>query len=519
MLQKLFYFIFVFLFLSAIAVVLWISDLFMSVWDKLIQQPSWFFWVYIIIFTIFIVFSLFVLYRLLPKKFLLKQDIKNAKQNEITEVVDIKQIESRVEHLEEKNIDISAARNEIEELKKSQSKKDIRIVLFGDISSGKSSLIRAIIPDVKGDISVLGGTTRDIINYQWTSPLGERIILSDTPGFDEQNRVLDELSHETVYKSHLAIYLCEGDLTASQFSQIEEIALLGKPILVAFNKTDRYSNDDITTISKHVQTRLDTISQKRAAQENTVHENTLQEKVDKPIKLVHIQSGGTKEVTLHYPDGTEKTELRELKPELSNLLISISKILEKTTPTELELIRQKSVLLLLSNNLDKAEVKFRSEKSLTIVSSSTKKAVVASMATITPGSDLLIQGYLAMSMIKELCKLYEVPAKEMDIENLLELLQKNTIGVFPLLLGIAGNGFKAFPGAGTLAGGLLHAVAYGLIFDSVGKAVSLSLSTQGELLPILVEDIYKEKLVENIETRALELVKMVINSKTGSQSG
>jgi len=501
MLQKLLYSIFVFLFLLAIAVILWISDLFLSVWEKLIQQPPWFIGVYIFIFCVFVVFSIIVLYRLLPKHFFFKQGLEknNTQKKDQSEAIDMQHIESRVDLLEQKNIDISKAKKEIEELKAAQLKKDIRIVLFGDISSGKSSLIRAIIPQADGDISVMGGTTREVINYQWTSPLGERIILSDTPGFDEQNRLLDELSREAVYKSHLAVYLCEGDLTASQLSQIKEIALLGKPLLIAFNKTDRYLNDDVELISTHIQTYLDNI--------------------DRHIKLIHIQTGGSKEVTLHYPDGSEKTELRQSKPDLSKLLISIANTLEKTSPTELESIRQKSVLRLLSNNLDQAEVNYRQERSLTIVNSSTKKAVVASMATITPGSDLLIQGYLAMAMIKDLCHLYEVPAKEMDIESLLELLQKNTIGVFPLLLGIAGNGFKAFPGAGTLAGGLLHAVAYGLIFDSVGKAVSLSLSTQGEILPILVEDIYKEKLVENIESRALELVKMVIKSKTDSESG
>ena len=32
----------------------------------------------------------------------------------------------------------------------------------------------------------------------------------------------------------------------------------------------------------------------------------------------------------------------------------------------------------------------------------------------------------------------------------------------PLSLAVAGNGLKAFPGVGTVAGGIAHAVAYGL---------------------------------------------------------
>ena len=46
-----------------------------------------------------------------------------------------------------------------------------------------------------------------------------------------------------------------------------------------------------------------------------------------------------------------------------------------------------------------------------------------------------------------------------------------------LTLAIAGNAFKAFPGVGTISGGVIHAVAYGMIFDSLGRAAA---ETMGE---------------------------------------
>jgi len=101
----------------------------------------------------------------------------------------------------------------------------------------------------------------------------------------------------------------------------------------------------------------------------------------------------------------------------------------------------------------------------------------------------------------------------MDIEKLIKMIQADTIGAFPLLLAISGNGFKAFPGIGTVAGGLMHAVAYGLIFDSMGKAVSMTLAAQGDLSPLLIDSLYKERLVEDVESRAVEFVKMVLKSK------
>ena len=44
-----------------------------------------------------------------------------------------------------------------------------------------------------------------------------------------------------------------------------------------------------------------------------------------------------------------------------------------------------------------------------------------------------------------------------------------------IILAIAGNALKAFPGLGTLGGGVLHAIAYGLVFDSIGNALAASL--------------------------------------------
>ena len=437
----------------------------------------------------------------------IKEKKNNNEQKKKTDIEQLKidDVEQRLEQFQTqvngKEIDISSIKEDLQELKSDHQKQDIRMVLFGDISSGKSSLINALIPQAKGEVNVIGGTTKELKHYTWLSPLGESVIVTDTPGFDEHERKLDELSLESVYKAHIAIYLCEGDLTDSQFNQIKDVVFLNKPLVVALNKTDRYHSSDLDLISTKIKKRLDALSSEEGGN----------------IDLVHIKTGGTKEVTIIQFDGSEKKERRPLAPELSQLLKSISHRLNKTSLNELEKIRQNAVLHFLSKNLDKAEEKHQQEKSKNIIKSSTKKAVVASMATITPGSDLLVQGYLAIAMIKELCKVYNVSVKDVDIDKLLSLLQKNTIGIFPLLLGLAGNAFKAFPGIGSIAGGFLHAVAYGLIFDSVGKSVNISLSTQGTISEALIEDIYKEKLLENIESRALKLVKMVIKSKTDSK--
>ena len=156
------------------------------------------------------------------------------------------------------------------------------------------------------------------------------------------------------------------------------------------------------------------------------------------------------------------------------------------------------------------DARFKYSQSRRLVSGYTKKAVVASLATISPGSDILVQGYLGIQMIKDLCKIYGVSATDIDANKLLELIQSRMNKTLPLLLAIAGNGLKAFPGVGTVSGGLMHAVAYGMIFDTLGKSVARTLEVIGELSAQLISDVYKEQLSENIESRTKDLIRLAV---------
>ena len=66
--------------------------------------------------------------------------------------------------------------------------------------------------------------------------------------------------------------------------------------------------------------------------------------------------------------------------------------------------------------------------------------------------------------------------RSIDLDSFVELAGGRLRGTTALMLAIAGNALKAFPGLGTLGGGLVHAVAYAMIFDSLGTAVADTLA-------------------------------------------
>ena len=113
-------------------------------------------------------------------------------------------------------------------------------------------------------------------------------------------------------------------------------------------------------------------------------------------------------------------------------------------------------------------------------------------------------------MIRELGALYDIQVRKVDVDLLLSLVQKHVGRASTLILAVAGNGLKAFPGVGTLAGGILHAVAYGIIFRTLGRALVITLDTRGELHPVQTATVFKETLGENLETSAGRFASMAI---------
>jgi hypothetical protein len=138
------------------------------------------------------------------------------------------------------------------------------------------------------------------------------------------------------------------------------------------------------------------------------------------------------------------------------------------------------------------------------------------MAAVAPGSDLVIQGVLATRLVQSLCQLYGVSVKDVQIESFLKLAGGKIRNMSAITLAIAGNALKAFPGLGTLSGGLIHAVAYGLIFDSLGRAAAQTLASRGELRPYPAAEAFEDLLSENLEAGGRRFAKLAVSEKLGS---
>ena len=478
---------------------LFVTESAFNVWGQLQQAPSWFFYAYSAGFLGVGLGGGWLVWRLLrPSR---KANPRPADGPAKTPVPDQRQVERRLEQARVSGIDVAAADRELARLQQRREAGHIFISLFGEISAGKSSLIRALLPQAQGEVSVRGGTTRSIREHHWKSPAGDELVLLDMPGTNEVGGGLDALARDEALRSHLVLYVCDGDLTRSQYQELTELLELDKPCILALNKMDRYHPEERELVMQQIRQRLGALE-------------------GKSVELVAIQAGGTQEVLRILPDGTEELVTRERKPQVEELRRVIQRQIDRNAGV-LETLRDSSVFVLVSQRLDQAEAEQRRIQAEELVKKYSRRAVVGALAAVTPGADLLIQGYLGVSLIKELSKLYGIPVRKVDTDLLLELVQKHVGKSTTLVLAIAGNALKAFPGAGTLAGGMIHAVAYGMVFDTLGRAVAASLDSRGELHPVQTAMVFKETLGEDIEASARRFVKFASlvkrqNQRTGS---
>jgi GTP-binding protein EngB required for normal cell division len=384
-------------------------------------------------------------------------------------------------------VDVSSALHEIREQQRRKKGGEIYIAIFGEISTGKSSLVKALLPEADLQTDPRGGTTQTIGHYRWRAGSGDVVMIADLPGFnlDGNPAILEEAR-----RAHIVVFLCDGDITRSQMEQVTSLLSMSKPIVVALNKMDRYADSEARQIAGN-------IVQKTGVGRDDV---------------VFIQTGGREEVIRMLRDGDEETVIRDREQDIEPLRKALQRKLDGDHEL-MEQLRDTAVLLLASEKLDAARVRHRDQQAMELVHTYSKRAVLGALAAVAPGSDIIIQGLLATRLIQGLSKIYDVSVKEVEIESFLRLAGGKVKKMTAITLAVTGNALKAFPGMGTLTGGLVHAVAYGMIFESLGRAAAQTLASRGALRPYPAAKAFEEFLNDNLEAGAVRFAKLALAEK------
>jgi hypothetical protein len=252
--------------------------------------------------------------------------------------------------------------------------------------------------------------------------------------------------------------LCAGDLNRSQVDELRWLADFGKPLLLVLNKADQWNSAEreqlLVRLRQHTRGIISAV--------------------------LAISAGGSERYQRELADGSTESVERQRKPMIEPLLQALKRL---TAPGAegLEELRENAVLAGLHERTGTLEAQALADEAQRIVRKYARRAIVGALAAIAPGSDLVIQGVLAAGLTRALAAVYGVKVSDVQIEDFVQQARLTLRTGSSIVLAVAGNALKAFPGLGTLGGGVLHAFAYALIFDSMGRALAASLAERHTL--------------------------------------
>ncbi len=138
---------------------------------------------------------------------------------------------------------------ELQEMEEKLTHGRLEIVLFGEISTGKSALINALAGKTIAEVDVQGGWTKQAHRIAWSEteyvvPGLEQseLVLIDTPGINE----VGDSDHQAIarraaVRGDLILFVADSDINEIEFSAIMALAAVQKPILFVLNKADLYT--------------------------------------------------------------------------------------------------------------------------------------------------------------------------------------------------------------------------------------------------------------------------------------
>ena len=474
-------------FVVAIGALLFITESALNVWDRLREGPRLLLYAYFTAMVLFAMAAVWLIWRLVAKR--------KVVAAEVAAPLSRTSIKDRLREAEAAGVDVSEAQAELKELAARQESGAVHLCFFGEVSSGKSSLIKALVPDADVQIDVVGGSTADIRHFRWRNADGHEILLTDVPGTGGHEQGFDEAATEEARRAHLVLFVCDSDLTRSELKAVKSLLVFDKPIVLVLNKADRFSQEEQAALIQRLLQHIDDLG------------GRLQRDF-----VIAVTAGGESDVVERRADGSEETTRRSREADIGVLIVAINRLLGDDSQP-LDARRERAVFQIAADKLAVAERQYRVQRAEQIIRNSTRKAIVGAMAAVSPGTDILIQGFIGTMMTRELCKVYGAAPRDLDIEEFLTLSQSRAGRALPLSLAVAGNGLKAFPGLGTVAGGLVHAVAYGLIFDALGRSLVSTLEGRGKLEPEAAAKEFEEGISEHLEAGVRRIAKLAMEQK------
>jgi len=279
----------------------------------------------------------------------------------------------------------------------------LHIAVFGRVSTGKSSLLNALIGEERFAVSPLHGETKKSSIQAWSEVEAAGVFLIDTPGLDEAGgEAREEMAKEVAHRSDLVIFVVDGDITDTELVALRTLLQQGRPVVVALNKSDLYTDAELRAL-------LDTVRSKTAGlvQVDDVLAVAAQPRAQQVIEV--------------DDDGSESTSERERPPDIESLRLRLWEIFEKEGKT-LAALNASLFAADLSDQVGRRILNARREIGDKLVRTYCVGKGIAVAFNPVPVADLFAAAFIDVGMVVHLSKVYDLPLSRREAGSLVGVI-------------------------------------------------------------------------------------------------
>jgi len=300
----------------------------------------------------------------------------------------------------------------------------IQIAVFGMVGRGKSSILNALLGR---DVFATGpthGVTRNTEAQSWQAPPSappaaeetasgpiayriSQVELIDTPGIDEvDGQTREEMARRVARGADLLLFAISGDITQVEYEALSQLREAGKPMLLVFNKIDRYPEAD-----------------RRAIYEK-IRDERVRELLS-PEEIVMVAASPLAARAVRRPDGSFHTQLSRGTPQIEDLKLKILDILDREGKS---LVALNTMLYAgdVNEQVVRRKMEIRNRRAERVIWNGVMAKALAVALNPLTAIDIVTGAAIDITQILTLSRLYGIP---MTQRGAVALLQKIALGM------------------------------------------------------------------------------------------
>ncbi len=279
----------------------------------------------------------------------------------------------------------------------------LHLAAFGRVSTGKSSLLNALIGQAAFAVSPLHGETKFSTMQPWNEVDAGGVFLIDTPGLDEAGgESREELAREVAGRSDLVIFVLDGDITETELDALRALLSQGRPVIVALNKRDLYTSSEQAALMDAIRGRIAGI-------------------VD-PDHVVAVAAQPRPQVVIETDEaGNEISTERQRPAEVEALRVKLWEILEAEGKT-LAALNASLFAADLSDQVGHRILLARQELGDKLVRTYCVGKGIAVAFNPVPVADLFAAAFIDVGMVVHLSRVYGLPLSRTEAGSLVKVI-------------------------------------------------------------------------------------------------